>query len=175
MIGRGGQCDLTLSQQLLFLKASPAISGVGQVRANKLTWQEPIRPTALARSYLATITFQLGQTPDVQIDDPDLELLAAGRPLPHVYRDPLRLCLHLPGAREWEARKRIDQTIIPWTYLWLYYFEDWLWSDDWKGEGQHPAKSLIQLAIGRCAGPWLGAEIVHSFWPRILCREGSTV
>ena len=84
MIGRGGQYDLTLSQQLLFLKASPAISGVGQVRANKLTWQEPIQPTALARPYLATIALQLGQTPGVQIDDPDLELLAAGRPLPHV-------------------------------------------------------------------------------------------
>ena len=157
MIGRGGQYDLTLSQQLLFLKASPAISGVGQVRANKLTWQETIQPTALARSYLATITLQPGQTPGVQIDDPDLELLAAGRPLPHVYRDPLRLCLYLPGAREWDARKRIDQTIIPWTYLWLYYFEDWLWSDDWKGEGQHPGEEpepignrAMRRAVARC-------------------------
>lgn len=138
MNGVGRKQDLTLSQQLLFLKANPAIGGMGAVCANKLTWQEPIQPTALARSYLAIITYQPGQTPDVRIADPGLELLAAGRPLPHVYRDPLRLCLYLPGTREWEARKRIDQTVIPWTYLWLYYFEDWLWSDDWKGEGRHP-------------------------------------
>lgn len=138
MKGFGQNQDLTLSQQLLFLKANPAVGGEGTVRANKLTWQVPIQPSALARCYLATITYRLGQTPNVQLDGPDLELLADGRPLPHVYRDPLRLCLYLPGTREWEARKRIDQTVIPWTYLWLYYFEDWLWSDDWKGEGRHP-------------------------------------
>lgn len=142
MKGRGQQHDLTLSQQLLFLKANPAIGGAGTVRANRLTWQVPIQPTALARSYLATVTYQPSQTPDVQINEPDLEILADGRPLPHVYRDPLRLCLHLPGTGEWTARKRIDQTVIPWTYLWLYYFEDWLWSDDWKGEGQHPGDQL---------------------------------
>lgn len=138
MKGRGRQCDLSLSQQLLFLNANPAIEGMGTVRRNKLTWQAPIQPTALARTYLATITYQMGKTPDVRIEEPGLELLAEGRSLPHVYKDPLRLCLYLPGTREWEAQKRIDQTIIPWTYLWLYYFEDWLWTDDWKGEGRHP-------------------------------------
>ena len=138
MKGRGRQCDLSLSQQLLFLKANPAIGGMGTVHANKLTWRVPIQPTALARTYLAAITYQPGKTPDVQIQEPLLELLAEGRSLPHVYKDPLRLCLYLPGAREWEAQKRIDQTIIPWTYLWLYYFEDWLWTDKWKGEGRHP-------------------------------------
>ena len=36
--------------------------------------------------------------------------------------------------------KRIDQTIIPWTYTWLFYFEDWLSTDDWKGGGRHPGE-----------------------------------
>ena len=27
------------------------------------------------------------------------------------------------------------QTIVPWTALWLFYFEEWLTSDDWKGGG----------------------------------------
>ncbi|WP_299916016.1 hypothetical protein [uncultured Roseobacter sp.] len=76
--------------------------------------------------------------PTVRVNEPDLELLAQDRDLPHVYNDPLRLCLYLPGTCEWAATKRIDQTIIPWTYLWLYYFEDWLATDDWKGGGQHP-------------------------------------
>ena len=33
---------------------------------------------------------------------------------------------------------RIDQTIVPWTALWLFYFEEWLFSDEWKGGGEHP-------------------------------------
>ena len=27
---------------------------------------------------------------------------------------------------------------MPWAALWLFYFEEWLGSDDWKGGGEHP-------------------------------------
>jgi hypothetical protein len=47
----------------------------------------------------------------------------------------------LPRADEWRNWMRIDQTIVPWTALWLFYFEDWLVSDLWKGGGEHPAES----------------------------------
>jgi hypothetical protein len=33
---------------------------------------------------------------------------------------------------------RLDLTVVPWTALWLFYFEEWLASDDWKGGGMHP-------------------------------------
>ncbi len=33
---------------------------------------------------------------------------------------------------------RLDQTIVPWTALWLFYFEEWLESNEWKGGGEHP-------------------------------------
>jgi len=33
---------------------------------------------------------------------------------------------------------RLDQTIVPWTSLWLFHLEEWLSSDDWKGGGEHP-------------------------------------
>ncbi len=84
------------------------------------------------------ITFQRGETPNVLVVDPDLTELAGGRPLPHVYHNPLRLCLTLPRTREWMGTMRIDQTFVPWATTWLYYFEEWLLSDDWKGEGEHP-------------------------------------
>jgi hypothetical protein len=74
----------------------------------------------------------------VFVDYPDLVLLAQGRKLPHVYRDPQRLCLYMPRTGQWAADKRIDQTIIPWTYLWLYFFEDWLAFGEWNGGGKHP-------------------------------------
>lgn len=141
MRGHGASRNLTLSQQLLFLRANPTIEGEGTVRANKLTWRMAVQPTALARTYQTCITYLPGETPSVQIIEPDLQLLANGRSLPHVYKNPLRLCLYLPGAGEWRPAKRLDQTIVPWTYLWLYYFEDWLGTDDWKGGGQHPGEA----------------------------------
>jgi hypothetical protein len=84
------------------------------------------------------ITFRQGEAPKVFVIGPDIAKLAGDRPLPHVYRDPLRLCLTLPGAREWAGAMRIDQTFVPWATTWLFYFEEWLASDEWKGGGEHP-------------------------------------
>jgi hypothetical protein len=76
------------------------------------------------------------------VDRPDLVELSGGRRLPHVYaQKPPRLCLYFPSSGEWAAEMRIDQTIVPWTILWLFYFEEWLDSNEWKGGGVHPKES----------------------------------
>ena len=65
--------------------------------------------------------------------------VAEGRRIPHLYQQkPLRLCLYLPKTHEWRSWMRLDQTIVPWATLWLFYFEEWLASGDWKGGGMHP-------------------------------------
>jgi hypothetical protein len=80
-------------------------------------------------------------SPNVVIVSPDLNELAQGRELPHVYSSaPVRLCLHHPESDEWSPERSIAETIVPWTYLWLFYFEEWLVSNDWKGGGRHPAE-----------------------------------
>ncbi|SDA99870.1 hypothetical protein SAMN02927914_06761 [Mesorhizobium qingshengii] len=84
--------------------------------------------------------------------EPDIQLLAGERKLPHVYRDPLRLCLHLPKAHEWVGSMRLDQTFVPWIATWLFYFEEWLVSDEWKGGGEHPdpdSREVIRRAVRR--------------------------
>lgn len=84
-------------------------------------------------------------TPHVLVVMPDLIDLAGGRKLPHVYEQrPTRLCLYLPRAREWNGSMSMSETIMPWTILWLFYFEEWLVSDDWKGGGVHPTVSRGQ-------------------------------
>ena len=60
MKGHGGKQSLTLSQQLLFLRANPVVNGAGKVRACSLTWQTSVQPTPLARSYLANVAYSLG-------------------------------------------------------------------------------------------------------------------
>ncbi len=130
--------DLTPAQQFVFLRANPICTGTGQLHATGLTWDYRDRPTPLSREYFMRIIFHRGETPSVFVVDPDLAALASGRPLPHIYHDPLRLCLTLPGTREWTGTMRIDQTFVPWATTWLYYFDDWLISDEWKGGGKHP-------------------------------------
>jgi hypothetical protein len=130
---------LTAAQQHALLRSNPTCEGEGKVRGNVLTWRFPVSPTPLSRQYAARIEYRQGKSPSVYIDDPNLLALADGRRLPHVYeQSPPRLCLYLPNSGEWGAWMRLDQTIVPWTALWLLYFEAWLMSGEWSGGGLHP-------------------------------------
>jgi hypothetical protein len=131
---------LTMAQQYVNLRGNPLSAGDGCLRAGKLTWLYATSPSPLSRDYMIRIEMA-SDLPRIFVDDPDIEILAGGRGLPHVYRKPTRLCLYLPGTREWQPWMRLDQTVVPWTSLWLFYFEDWLDSDEWKGGGTHPARA----------------------------------
>jgi len=135
---RSSRADLTPPQQFLFLQVNPICAGTGRLNALGLTWEYRARPTMLSREYLVRLTLERGGSPRAFILEPNIELLAGDRRLPHVYRDPLRLCLHLPKAQEWVGSMRLDQSFVPWVATWLFYFEEWLVSDDWKGGGEHP-------------------------------------
>ncbi|MDZ4097457.1 MAG: hypothetical protein U1E13_02030, partial [Methylophilaceae bacterium] len=77
--------------------------------------------------------------PNVYVLSPNILELAQGRFIPHIYSTkPLRLCLHSVRNSEWSSEKLIADTIVPWCYLWLTYFEHWLATDNWLGGGEHP-------------------------------------
>lgn len=138
MAGRGERPDLSPAQQYLFLKHSRVGCGTGSLNASGLTWEYKERPTPLSREYAVRIEYQRGDIPKIFIKEPDITVLAGDREIPHVYKDPLRLCLYLPGSGEWGGTMRIDRTLVSWTSVWLYYFEEWLASNKWKGGGIHP-------------------------------------
>lgn len=132
---------LTVAQQFHDLRRDAITgSGRGGLRAGRLVWNFEMQPTPLSRSYALHLAYpQRGGGPAVIVKAPDLGTLAGGRKLPHVHQQsPPRLCLYLPGAGEWADHKRLSQTVVPWAVLWLFYFEEWLSSDDWKGGGVHP-------------------------------------
>lgn len=129
--------QLTLPQQLLFLKGTH--TGSGDVSRGKLIWRLEAQPTPISRTYSLRLEYSENGAPDVFVEQPSILLLADGRELPHVYHNPLRLCLYLPGSDQWTPAKRLDRTIVPWAYTWLYYFEDWLACGEWRGEGLHPS------------------------------------
>lgn len=134
-----GRKSLTLAQQYLNLRCNPVSAGSGDLRRGHLVWRYQASPSPLSRVYGVRIEANQELWPEVFVETPDLGVLAGGRKLPHVYaQQPPRLCLYLPGTSEFQPWMRIDQTIVPWTALWFFYFEEWLGSDEWKGGGEHP-------------------------------------
>lgn len=136
---------LSPAQQFLFLSSNPICAGDGELTHRGLIWNYRVRPSLLSREYLIRLAYSRGDTPDVSVVNPVLSALAGDRKIPHVYRNPLRLCLYLPGSGEWTDTMRLDLTIVPWTATWLYYFEEWLDSDDWKGSGVHPGEDGVAI------------------------------
>lgn len=128
------------AQQWIRLRAAGLDGGTGSVRQGELTWDFYVRPSPLGRNYQVRLRYKLGNPPSVTVISPNLTLLAPNRRLPHVYyaTTPLSLCLYLPGSGEWQPSKSLAETIVPWTAVWLFYFEDWLLTDEWKGGGKHP-------------------------------------
>ena len=135
----GGRKPLTAAQQFLNLRGNPISRGDGVLRPGTFTWRFKATPSPIGRDYDIRIEFKQNASPEIFVDAPDLHTLAEGRRIPHLYQQtPPRLCLYLPKQYEWKSWMRLDQTIVPWTALWLFYFEEWLVSDDWKGGGVHP-------------------------------------
>ena len=136
-----GPKPLTAAQQYARVRTNPLCTGTGALYPGRFVWRYVTSPTPLSRLYSIRLNFRARQPPQATVEDPALRDLAGGRRLPHVYeQEPPRLCLYLPGNGEWQPWMRIDHTIVPWTALWLFYFEEWLVSDKWKGGGVHPSK-----------------------------------
>ena len=123
------------------LRANPICPGTGTIRAGRLVWNCDLSPTPLSRAYSVRIEYERNSSPAVIVEKPDLRILAEGRKIPHVYsEEPVRLCLYLPRSGQWSPWMLLDQTIVPWAVLWLYFFEEWLRSGEWLGGGKHPGE-----------------------------------
>lgn len=75
-------------------------------------------------------------TPRVYVEEPRLAK-RDGEPIPHTYEGK-RPCLWLPKAGEWHPDLWIAETVVPWTSLWLCFYELWHATGEWLGDGEHP-------------------------------------
>lgn len=132
---------MTAAQQYLRLRSASPLGGRGQLSPGQLVWFYSAQPSLIGRLYDLELRYQQGGQPQVIVSNPHLPSLAGGKDLPHVFQqDPTRLCLFLPGTREWTAQRALADTVLPWSLLWLYYFEVWLSSGEWTGGGMHPSE-----------------------------------
>ena len=96
------------------------------------------KPTPLSRVYTIKIQLLKKGSPRVWITNPNLKEIEKRR-IPHRYKDG-SLCLYYPPNREWTRQRFLSETIVPWTLLWLYYYEIWKITGKWKGGGHEPTE-----------------------------------
>lgn len=104
------------------------------------SWSLKIQPTPLSNVYEIRIDYKYADYPKIYVTDPyPLDRYSGKKLLPHVYSTKeQRICLYYPGIGEWRKDKLIAKTIVPWASEWLLYYELWLSTGIWMGEGIHP-------------------------------------
>lgn len=102
-----------------------------------------LQPTAESPMYtIKIVTKEWEPAVNVFVVEPDISKYARCKDnkIPHTYLDG-SICLYLPNHNEWSYHDSWAETLIPWTCLWLYYFEIWLMTGEWLGGGVHPGDS----------------------------------
>lgn len=110
-----------------------------QVRKNHRTIDTYItlKPTEESYKYKLRISANIGSTiVNVYPIDPFIGQTVNGKKVPHMYSDGA-LCLFYPDYNEWKYTDSWADTLVPWTCLWLYYYEIWLITGEWLGGGIH--------------------------------------
>lgn len=130
---------LTLIQHKIALARSYPESFC-ELKRNVLTWRATIRPTALSEEYRVILSFNEHQAPKIFVQGQALKGLAKSN-FPHKYEidevhKRVRVCLYLPS--ELDYGQPFSETLVPWTAEWLFYYEIWLATEDWRGGGHHP-------------------------------------
>ncbi|WP_286977190.1 hypothetical protein [Candidatus Aquicultor secundus] len=108
-------------------------------KRNMAIWTGYLRPTDISDNYLVKFQYAKSEFPKVWVLSPQLRKREGEKRIPHTYKHD-RLCLFYPRAREWSSDMLIADTIIPWTSLWLFYYEIWYTTGEWLGDGIHPTK-----------------------------------
>jgi hypothetical protein len=95
------------------------------------TWYGPLQPARDSPTYTVKVAYRFAgrhsKPPRVWVKSPKARADA-----PHRYNDG-SLCLYFPPDRDWTPYKYISETIVPWTALWLAFYEIWLDTGHWHG------------------------------------------
>ncbi len=109
----------------------------GSVRRGVLIARGVVQPSPLAQKYRIQLAYKIEDQPTVRIFEPRIIAFRANQPVPHVYdrnTEP-RPCLYYPNGREWRSDRLLATTVLPWLLLWLSFYEVWLATGVWLGDG----------------------------------------
>ena len=137
---------LPIGVQAMSIKHMFTDGKVNTMHDRQLTWTHTISPSPLGGIYKVKLVYHLTQSPKIFVVTPKPLALAKGKTkLPHCYdQKQQRLCLYYPDGAEWNKAMLLSNTVIPWTYEWLYHYEIWLGTGEWTGGGVHPENNLLK-------------------------------
>jgi hypothetical protein len=104
---------------------------------NYLRAKGRLQPTPRSCWYSYEIKYWFRDNIKIFIREPLIKTEINGKKVEHLYKDG-SLCLFFPKAKEIDSKKLIVDHIIPWISLWLFFYEIWLVTGNWKGGGIHP-------------------------------------
>ncbi len=122
-------------------------------------WEGPVRP--ISKTYRIRIVFFRRRFFDgwslenpyvaVCVVDPPIgaEAIKEERLLPHIYWNKQRpeypnLCLYDPKEMSWTPEQLIATTVIPWASQWLFFYEYWQITGEFRGPARHPERKPDQ-------------------------------
>lgn len=128
----------SLSQQHFFIKNKFPSSSI-TYNHPKLIVNIKIKPNDLSRTYPVNIVYDAHTRKIKVFVKGNLQKLDR-QDFPHIYAKDKKLgiaqiCLFYPIEKEWTTADWISDTIIPWASEWLFYYELWLGTGEWFGEG----------------------------------------
>lgn len=129
---------LNMAQQILKLKKYWNSGKTISYSHKGFEWCCKLRPTDLSREYELTVIHKVNSLPKAYIRRDNLSENTDGK-LPHIYKcegSKVELCLYY--GDEFNLSMYISDTIVPWAVEWLFYYEVWLRTGKWQGEGIHP-------------------------------------
>ena len=115
-----------------------------------LVWEMDIIPTPNSYSYRIRIDYTIGSAPATYVIEPTILSKAEGsNSLPHVFdNEKQQLCLYYGRIGEWTSSMFLAKKIVPWAAEWLFFYEIWVITGEWLGEGVgHSRKTPYTKAI----------------------------
>lgn len=109
-----------------------ALSEIRPARPVSLICDVNLQPTAMSRAYWIRIFYIQGLRPKIFVKYPVLKNVP-GEVLPHFNPDN-SLCLY-HSAKEWTPDMYLAETIVPWASEWLFHYEIWRGTGEWRGGG----------------------------------------
>lgn len=131
---------LTIGQQVM--RMHNEFPGFQYTREKNLpTWRGLLQPINNSTIYSIKIDYRfnnrLSKCPRVWVLDPQIHPDAK-----HRFIDG-SLCLYYPPEGSWTPYNYISRTIVPWTAMWLVFYEIWLDTDHWYGpEAPHSGEKI---------------------------------
>jgi len=136
------RAEVSLPVQALALR-SVVPDSRARLTPRRLIWRGQVRPSQQSQTYELHLVAYPRRPPRITVTAPALRPDDDGR-LPHVYHDG-SLCVSQPG--DWRPHMLFTATYLPWACEWLLYYELWLVTNLWFGDGPDRLDDVSQAAI----------------------------